>query len=98
VASTPTIEATFWFTEGFDTRDLIDAKALLDEFERVAAGKSQLRAEQPALLILRNTDIVPTQPIVLCSSGSVWGAEMGAPRSRGWLKTIRRECPNCSVE
>jgi hypothetical protein len=51
VASTPTIEATFWFTEGFDTRDLIDAKALLDEFERVAAGKSQLRAEQPALLI-----------------------------------------------
>jgi hypothetical protein len=23
-----------WFTEGFDTRDLKDAKALLDELER----------------------------------------------------------------
>jgi predicted ATPase len=27
-----------WFTEGFDTRDLKDAKALLDELHRLNGG------------------------------------------------------------
>ena len=31
-----------WFTEGFDTADLKDAKALPDELERVAASAANV--------------------------------------------------------
>jgi hypothetical protein len=31
-----------WFTEGFDTKDLQEAKALLAELGRLARGKSHI--------------------------------------------------------
>jgi predicted ATPase len=38
-------EAFGWFTEGFDTADLKDAKALLEELERATTGLSSVRKE-----------------------------------------------------
>jgi predicted ATPase len=30
-----------WFTEGFDTKDLLDAKALLDELASLATAQAE---------------------------------------------------------
>ena len=38
-------EAYSWFTEGFDTADLKDAKALLEELEPAVTGLSSARKE-----------------------------------------------------
>ncbi len=35
-----------WFTEGFDTADLNEARALLEELESRAWGKSQMGSRQ----------------------------------------------------
>jgi len=37
-----------WFTEGFDTADLKDAKALLDEFDGLAMKRTRCDYDHPA--------------------------------------------------
>jgi hypothetical protein len=44
-----------WFTEGFDTRDLKEAKALLDAFQTHFAAMPRSASGWPPLLATRQT-------------------------------------------